>query len=175
MAAPSTLSWFPVMTLLIGYLAGFLSEWFRDRRTTIREREARQAMRTTVIADRRAEFQRQALLELQDAVSQLARATGVIHHQDTMAYKSSGKWGQNRLINNWDEEFRKAQVRTTILAARVRDDVVRGLVERFRNDCTDVIVATTQPDSDNYLMKSFDTNNALQERVGIVIRALDDD
>lgn len=37
--------WLPLFTALGGYVIGFISEWFRDRRASRREREAREAAR----------------------------------------------------------------------------------------------------------------------------------
>lgn len=44
-AAVKSCDWFPVFTLLLGLVAAGFFEWLRDRRTSNREREAREAAR----------------------------------------------------------------------------------------------------------------------------------
>ena len=61
------------------------------RSTVEREREARNATRRDQLFERRATFQRETLLALQEAASDLGRATGRISHLDTMAVRTTGK------------------------------------------------------------------------------------
>jgi hypothetical protein len=75
----TTSSWFPVLTLLLGYATKSLTDWLEHRRNTRREREAREAVRRDQRFERRTSFQRQTLLDLQEASMQLARSVGAIH------------------------------------------------------------------------------------------------
>jgi hypothetical protein len=61
-------SWFPVLTLLLGFVTASISDWLRDRRAGLREREARETGRREQLFQRRTTFQRQTLLELQEEV-----------------------------------------------------------------------------------------------------------
>jgi hypothetical protein len=51
-----------IATFAGGYLLRFIGEWWSERRATARQRE-----------DRRHEFQRDTLVQLQDAIADLAR------------------------------------------------------------------------------------------------------
>src|SRR5688500_1707718 len=59
--------WLPLLTLVLGYVGSIVTEDRRDRRAAERERSARSAERDTNRADREADFQRETLLDLQDA------------------------------------------------------------------------------------------------------------
>src|ERR1700745_2000812 len=117
----TTSSWFPVLTLLIGFATKSLMDWLQHRHTAKREREAREAVRRDQLFERRTSFQRETLLALQEASMQLARSVGAIHHQDEMAYRSSGKWSKQLLSDELDEGNRLAQARTGMVGARGRD------------------------------------------------------
>src|SRR5687768_4612193 len=67
--------WFPVFTLLLGYGTKAFSDWFQHRRAREREREARDAARRDQLFERRTSFQRQTLLDLQEAIMRLTRTT----------------------------------------------------------------------------------------------------
>ena len=68
-AISGTASWFPVVTTLLGFITAGIFEWLRDNRTSERERRARDANRQAQLLDRRATFQRETLINLQDAVA----------------------------------------------------------------------------------------------------------
>jgi len=72
----TTVVWFPVVTLILGFAIGFISDWIKNRRESDREREARREARRERLSDQRRNFQRETLLALQEAVQDLARATG---------------------------------------------------------------------------------------------------
>jgi hypothetical protein len=68
MAAEATRTldyWLPLITGAVGLLSGIVLEWFRDNRTYSREKEARDFTRKDKQRERRNEFQRQTLLDLQ--------------------------------------------------------------------------------------------------------------
>jgi hypothetical protein len=127
-----TSSWFPVLTLLLGFATKSLSDWLENRRNTRRERAAREAVRREQLFERRTSFQRQTLLEIQEASMQLVRSVGAIHHEDKMAYRSTGEWGKQRVGDDLSEANRLAQARTGMLAARVRDDTIRELIGKLK-------------------------------------------
>ncbi len=103
--------WFPVVTAFTGWAAGLLTEWFRDSRIARRERDASVAKRADDLRTRRVEFQRQTLLDLREAMFQLARAEGAIHHQDDMTFRKTGVWGRQPVSDELSERHRAAMVR----------------------------------------------------------------
>jgi hypothetical protein len=167
----SSTSWFPVLTLLIGYGTKSLTDWFQHRRAVQREREAREATRQDQLFERRATFQRETLLALQEAAMKLGRATGAIHHKDIMALRTTGK--QQLLPADLDEDYRVAQARTSMLASRVRDNAVRELVEQFRKFSTESTLVKTQEDN-RALTAMMQIHDQLNQRIGELLRTLDD-
>ena|ERR1700730_2414078 len=91
----TTSIWFPVLTLLLGYATKSLSEWLEYRRTTRREREAREAVRRDQLFERRTTFQRQTLLDLQETSVQLLRSVVRITVIDKSAYHSTENGASN--------------------------------------------------------------------------------
>src|SRR5216683_6755018 len=102
MNAPSDLpnavvGWFPVFTLIVGYAVGYGTLLIQHWLSVKRDREARNEARRDQLGERRASFQRQTLLDLQQAVQDLGRTSGAIHHQDMQDFKKNGKW-QNKIF-----------------------------------------------------------------------------
>jgi hypothetical protein len=168
-------SWFPVVTLLVGFLASSAIEWFRDRRTLKREREARESMRREKRADRRGDFQRETLLALQDSLLELGRSNGEIYHLDLIAYHRTGEFVRQRISEELNERNRLANGRTSVLTSRVRDVAVREMIQTFSDYAN---VETMSRDLDeareaaNLGIRLFVKIN---ERIGELLRKLDDD
>jgi hypothetical protein len=167
-------SWFPILTMVVGFGMSSLSEWLWHRRATQRERDARDAARRDQLFQQRSAFQRETMFELQEAIMQLARATGAIHHQDEMSYRNSQKWQKQLLPNELDEGYRYAQVRTSMLAARIRDDAVRKLVAELRHHSVEITMSATREASDCAMMGMVHMHDELNERIGALLRTLDD-
>ncbi len=87
------------MTLVVGYCLRLATEILSDARLVRREREARAAARETAHTDRRDDFQRGTLLELQDALLDFTRLSFELHQEDRSNFKSSGKWGGDQLVS----------------------------------------------------------------------------
>lgn len=175
MTDASTTGWFPVFTLVLGFAASSINEWLRDSRAARREREARNLERREQLRAKRASFETETLLELQEAVARLVRASGAAHHLDTMAEKSTGTWGRNLLPDSLDEEYRASQARTSILTVRVRDDVTRELVAALRDASSKVAVARNRQDAVTHMQEMSKLLDSLNERIGQVFRALGDE
>jgi hypothetical protein len=173
----ATVGWFPVVTpvvtLLLGYALKSVSELVGHRRTLQREREAREVTRRDKFYERRTDFQRQTLLDLQEAMSDLIRSTGAAHHQDTMAYRQTGKWQKHLLGEVLDESCHKAMRRTLILWVRVQDDSVREMVQRCRECASKVMVGPNKEDSDVALANMAKIFEELNPKIGELIRTID--
>ncbi len=166
--------WFPAFTLFIGYAAGWLSEWLQHRRASQRERDARLDARQDQLRERRATFQRQTLLDLQESLLQLVRSAAVMHHQDVMAYRKTGNWQKQLYDNEISEDFRLAHARTTMLSVRVRDDTVRDLVNTLKSHATNSGMCATQKDSELHIWEMTTTYENLNHHIGEILRSLDD-
>lgn len=171
----SAVGWFPVLTLIGGYLLKSLSDLLEHRRIRAREREAREASRRDQREERRTTFQRQILLDLQEAVNDLARATGAANVQDVRAYRLTGEWQEQPLSEELSENFRLASRRTAILKSRVLDDLVRELVQRFKDSCGAAAFSASREAADSTLNVMASVFEELNERIGLLLRQMDDD
>lgn len=106
--------WLPIVTLALGYVFSLVTEAFRDRRQSRRERDARAAEREDARAsleqeraDRRNQFQRETLLELQEVLHDLGRAFGREYHQDAMTAKAAGKWDPAPFLGERGDAWRR--------------------------------------------------------------------
>jgi hypothetical protein len=148
--------WFPVVTLLLGAVGGYLADALRDKRATRREAAAaeRADRREWATAQRQRDvardaFQRETLIELQDWLGKLGRATGASMHHDEMEFRSSGQWGRSLLGEEWNRAHHEALVNVNRLRVRVLDDDVRQVVQEFSSVCVDVLLGSPADMSDD--------------------------
>jgi hypothetical protein len=172
MADISPTIWFPVLTLFIGFVTRPFSDWIQHRLTVGRDREAREATRRDERTERRNAFQRDTLLNLQEAVMQLSRSTATIHHKDKMSRHSTGK--PALLPDDLDEGHRLGHVRVSMFSARVRDQSVRDLVEQLRQLSEGSVKSTAQTECNQSLNAMFQVSDELNQRIGELLRTLDD-
>ncbi len=117
-----------------GYWLAGRNDEARDIRTEQREEKSRAAARAERLQDRRHEWQRQVLLELQDELVKVTRETGKILMQDRTTVREQG--GVFRLPEGiGGEESRAATVAVQKLRSRVLADDLRALVGDFVNFC----------------------------------------
>jgi hypothetical protein len=153
----------------------YFEDWVQHNRTLERERETRSALRQDAIAERRTQFQRQTLLDLQPALMDLARHTGKMHLHDLRGYRATNRFHAELYPSDVDEGFRSTSALISMLAVRVNDAKVRVLTAAFKKAASDVGVATNPTDSDSSVDTMSQLFVELQERVGVVLRELDED
>ncbi len=110
------------------------------------------------------------LLDLQGEFFQLARGTDAAHHRDDMAFRTSGTWGKQLLPADLDQDLLLAQTRTSILGVRIRDDTMRSLIGEFKATCADSAISSTQDQSNHAISNMSLTFEALNQRVGELLR-----
>ncbi|MFM0082295.1 hypothetical protein P0D72_26035 [Paraburkholderia sediminicola] len=167
--------WFPVVTLIVGGALKWVGDLVTHRRTSARERAARQEQRRDAARIRQIDFQRDTLLELQDFCQQLARHTGRINFEDSMAYRDTGHWGRSLVSAEVSEGSRACQAGISKLRGRVRNDAIRQQVLEFSAVCAAVVTARAKDKSDSAFNRMGTIQNELNEQIGSVLRTLDDD
>lgn len=167
--------WFPVVTLIVGGALKWVGDLVAHHRTFAREREARQEQRRDAARIRQIDFQRGTLLELQDFCQQLARHTGRIHFEDSMAYRETGRWGASSVSTEANEGTGACQAGISKLRGRVRNDVIRQLVHNFSSACAAVVTADAKSRSDAVFDQMGKLLDELNQAIGSVLRTLDDD
>ncbi|HLQ14433.1 MAG TPA: hypothetical protein VK256_01055 [Candidatus Eisenbacteria bacterium] len=146
----------------LGLLGGILIEHLRTRRDRAARTESRQ--------DQKDDFQRQTLLDLQEAVARFGRAVGRAHHQDIMAHRESGKWGRSLLGDDLDQEYVASQVHLQLLRERARDDELRRLATRFQNLGVLVTMSQSKDQATSRMDDWIECLGNLQDRLGMVLR-----
>jgi hypothetical protein len=174
-AASPTVSWLtPIITVSIGFAFGILTEWFRDARAYRREREARSDARAETKAEQRRDFQRQSLIALQDAICELI-ADLRLHVGEKSAVVLEGK--------DWNEAVASKEVaiksmisrdRVVTLRARVSDDLTRRLTQAVLVACASTVRAKSKEGVFEGLEKMKEGLEGVSERIGIMLRTLDD-
>jgi hypothetical protein len=126
----------PAATGLAGYVLAGRNERARDERAAAREAMARRASVRERLDERRHAFQRETLLELQDALQHLVRCTArmILHDQKTL--KEHGTL--TLLGEELNEESYEIGVATRRLQERVLDAALRDAVEQFRSHVSGV-------------------------------------
>ncbi len=115
-----------------GYLAAVATEYLRGRQTLTRERETRQEARAAAREDARDAFERETLIELQDAMAVLMRNAARTHHETEMEYRQSGTWGRRALPEEIGGEPAIALVHDfQRLRVRVLDGELRALCQEW--------------------------------------------
>lgn len=164
-----------LIAALAGYVTRLATEWLHDRRADKREAEGREAERRLQLLERRANFQRETLLSLQDALMELNRATGKVQHLDVMEVRRTGQWRKQLLPADLDESAHQAMVKTLILMVRVRDNQIREMVEKYRDLAARTSLCHDQKESEELSKEMVRLLDPLNERIGEILRKLDED
>jgi hypothetical protein len=128
---------FPIVTLVIGHTLASRNDRAKDERAIERERVARAEERRDRVMTRRAEFQRNTLIELQDTAIAFARATGALHHADLMAYRTTGdQWGRQMLPDDLSERHASLSRQIDILKARIGPGAVQVRAAALQTICS---------------------------------------
>jgi hypothetical protein len=135
--------WVPVLsfaggsgvTLAVEYLRTLTARADRQQ-AAIERRQDREAERVAKERERRSQLedehrasQREALVELQEKLSNYIRVSGQSHHADYMAWKAAGKpnkYPVSLLPHELSESLNTLQRRIQILSERIGDEHVRS-------------------------------------------------
>jgi len=162
--------WFPVVTLIVGVVLKGLWDVRLERIKTEREREARKELREDTYRAKRDEFQREALLELQEAAQSLVRATGMQHHEDVMASRTGGKWGVNRYSEGTSDGYLQANVRVLRFSVRVQDESIRSLAKNLSSACSNHVFCKSENEAEANMVAVVAHFSELNERLGMLLR-----
>lgn len=134
--------------VLLGSATTVVLTVYRERLVSTREREARQHQREQDRTDQRNLFQRESLLALQEAVTDLIKA--VYNEQDRMLKKmrQSGIWQSRRkwptrqwetpTVTGWED----ANLRLQASRARVFEKALRDKASKIQNKARECIYAS---------------------------------
>ncbi len=167
----------PVLTFIAGQASILGGEWFRDVRARDREREARHE---TSDIERRAlhdQFQKETLLELQDALKRYIRAVGAADHQNHMVARQSGNWNPGA----WTETPRATEINDALFesdgalsqfASRVDDGQIRDWVSQCRDQRLRQMTTFAKHENDISALALGALGLVIHERIGERLRGL---
>ncbi|MGO8873236.1 MAG: hypothetical protein ACLQPH_17875 [Acidimicrobiales bacterium] len=105
---------------LLGAMSGPIVEWLRRGA----DEKAREKARADSLSDRRDEFQRQTIVDTQDAVLALTTATGLVMDQMATGHPST------KAVEEALDTIRTVSNRADVLRVRILNDEVRASVKR---------------------------------------------
>ena len=149
---------FGIAGTAIGAAGGYFLETLKGRQARAERIEAR--------AQQRDDFQRQTLLELQEALDRYYRAIGDL--LPTVAELRSGQRGP--IDHDKSERSYNAGQRASELAERVRDDSLRKAFDAFWAVSHEDILVRTESDLAQFIDKLLPVQESLNHRLGEVLR-----
>ena len=128
--------------VLLGSATTVVLTVYRERLVSTREREARQQQREQDRADQRNIFQRQSLLALQDAVTDLIKA--VYNEQDRMLeeWRQTGTWPCRQWETPTATGWEDANLRLQEFRIRVFEETLRKKAHEIQVKARECIYAT---------------------------------
>lgn len=153
---------------VIGALASIGTTYLTNRNTAHLQVEAETATRL----EKHRAFQRDTLLELQDAFHDAVRIVAQIQYENTMIYAKTGQWGKGKLPEGLNESLRVANRRVMLLKERVADDSVRATTKQVMAKANAVVYAASKEESSALLDEvTFEGVDAI-EKIGTTLREL---
>lgn len=151
---------------IVGAVASIATSWLAGHSSYRLQRERACEERV----ERASSFQRQTLLELQEAIHDALRLLNRAHIEDRAAHRATNEWGNNMLSEEVNEGIRLAQRRVSILVERVTDDDLRTKVKTLMSGATHLIRSRNEQESHFYLGKTAEDAGQVLERIGTVLR-----
>lgn len=152
---------------LVGALASIGTTWLSARHASSLQASASKLAR----AETGRAFQRDTLLELQDALHDLMRLIVRGNIEDQTAFRQSGTWGKQPLTAEVNEGQRLANRRFAILVERVANDALRTDLKDIQGLLSQISLARTANESQSALHNLSVRATQVLEHLGTVLRA----
>jgi hypothetical protein len=157
---------------LLGTIAGAAAS---IATTVIASRNAARLQSTAAAIEREEKarvFQRETLIELQDALHDELRAVALVYMADEAAYRESGAWGRRLLGEELNNRVHVAGRRTLLLSERVADDDLRGHIKSLRARLTELQMARDVAVAERAHEVAMSMGISVMEHIGQVLRSL---
>ena len=159
-----------VIGTAVGALASIGTTWLTNLNNANLQTSAKAAERVEI---QRA-FQRQTLLELQDAFHDAIRLVARVHHEDCKAEREGTPWGQNYLPDGLAEDLRLACRRVMLLVERVTDESLRQQIKSVMVLAYSVTDSSSRAEAAHRFDQATFQSVAAIEKSGTVLRSLYD-
>ena len=166
----------PAITLAVGAAGTFAAQLIRERFTSGRERDARAAEREVA----RDAFQRETLLELQDAMLRVLQNTAQLHLHNGRVYSETGRYARDYYPTELSDESSSVMAVASRLRQRILDDDLRRGVSDVLSLCIEMtnptlgteVAAAAKDRADAAFSRLASANAELEDHIGSVLRAL---
>ncbi len=157
---------------LLGTIAGAAAS---IATTVISSRNAAslQSAAATLERDEKARaFQRDTLIELQDAVHDELRSVTLVYLADDLAYRETLTWGRKMLGEELNTKVHLKGGRALLLSERIADDELREHLKSLRKLLTEVQMARDAATAEQAHMAAMGMGTRVMAHIGTVLRSL---
>ena len=159
----------PIVTLLLGFVSAALLEYWKDKRLDARERARLATQREEEIALRRDAFQRDALLNLQQALFDYVSGKVELHKAAIEALRA----GAHQMTAEVDHALLSAEQRMKLYKVRILDDDVSNLIDELLIDSADNYrLAKDEREASAALEGTDLVFGEANDRIGFLLRTL---
>lgn len=151
---------------LVGALTSIGTTWLTHRNSYLLQAARVSEERT----ERAKSFQRETLLELQEAIHDSLRLNTRAHFEERMACRQTGKWGDHLLTEEVNEGLRLANRRVSILVERVADEPLRAKVKTLTRLATDGRFLSSEHEAELNQQELAIETPGVFEHIGSVMR-----
>ena len=162
----------PLLGVLVGALSALFGSYLQHSWTTKREAISRSENRNAELKLRQIEFQHDTLIELQDTVAKLTRATGKAFHQDTVNFSKIGVWQKELLGDDVSTEHNLLSTRCTVLASRLQDGVIREQTQKFVDGCHKILSCANESAAQTLILAMTEQMKVVHDSIGKSVRNL---
>jgi hypothetical protein len=148
-----------IVSLLVGFVLAEVKSEREEGRRIKRERKQRQA-----------DFQRETLLALQDALFRLSRSEAQVHRAMELTARQGTPWRQIKVPVELDEENRLIRAEAYVLKVRVSDDRVRELTNAVTSEVVMGGLTQSATQAAGALIAAQEAFAALNDRIGELLR-----
>jgi len=166
-------AWLPIGTLVGGYVLKALDDLRKEHREDRLEGERRQAQLDDERRHREADFQRETLLELQEALHALIRVAtkDMLERAADMQHRNV-PYSESKSTDETSEEERGLLGRVFVLQVRVKDDKTRELTDAVTAGLSSpqAVISDSPTQATLVLNHVWQAFGALNDHVGELIR-----
>jgi hypothetical protein len=151
---------------IVGAIASIATTWMSAKNSI--------AVQKQNADDARAElsraFQRETLLELQEAIHDALRLISTAYIEDSKHHQSTGNWVESRLSEEVNEGIRLANRKVAILAERVANDTLRSEIKTLMNMANKSLYARRKVEAEESLHCTSSKATEVLESLGTILR-----
>lgn len=151
---------------VVGALTSIGTTWMASHNSTKLQKQADLDGRV----ERIRAFQRETLLELQEALHDALRLMSRAYIEDCASYEKTGNWASSRLSEEVNEGIRLAQRRVAIFTERVADDSLRMEIKNLMKLGNEMLFAHSRSESGAALDQLTLNSIGVLEKLGIILR-----